>query len=407
MQAPTPVLVGGDIGAYALMRAFHEAYGVRGVIVSRISTRAFAHTRLADQVIANVDDAEELVSALLTLAADRPGERLVLLTNADWYVETLAAARDRLEAHYEMPMCTLEQFARVSDKALFQADCQALGIPVPRTVAVSFKDGTPAPDTDLDSLTFPVIGKPASSAEFYYVDYPGKLKVHDLADRPQVDDLLARLAASGFTGTYLLQDFIPGDETQMRSLTAYRDSRGKVTMLVTGRVLLEEHTPGTLGVPAAILTEPYGDAMEAMTRYLDRVDYRGFANADYKRDARTGRHVFFEVNPRIGRNNWYTTASGVNPAKHVMADLDGADIVPARGDHTILYSVVPLSLLRRYLPERALRKRVLEVAKRGIARPLHNPEDRSVRRDAVIAALTWNYWRKYLKHYPRPTASGH
>ncbi len=407
MRAPTPVLVGGDIGAYALMRAFHEAYGVRGVIVSRVHTRAFAHTRLADQVIANVDDAEALLAALEQIAAERPDERLVLLTNADWYVETLAAARDRLEPRYEMPMCTAEQFARVSDKALFQADCEALGIPVPRTIEVSFTDGVPSPDKDLDLLTYPVIGKPASSAEFYYVDYPGKLKIHDLEDRSDVDDLLERLRAAGFTGTYLLQEFIPGDETQMRSLTAYRDARGRVTMLVTGRVLLEEHTPGTLGVPAAILTEPYADAMDAMTRYLDRVDYRGFANADYKRDARTGRHVFFEVNPRIGRNNWYTTASGVNPAHHVMADLDGSPIATVHGDESVLYSVVHLSLLRRYLPERALRQRVRAVAKRGIARPLNNPEDRSLKRWGVITALTWNYWRKYLQYYPRPTESGH
>ncbi|WNM25720.1 carboxylate--amine ligase [Demequina capsici] len=377
------------------------------MIVSRVETRAFAHTRLADQVIANVDDQDALVTALEQIAADRPDERLVLLTNADWYVERIAAARERLEARYEIPMCTAEQFARVSDKAAFQADCVALAIPVPRTIAVSFSSGSPVPDASLDLLEYPVIGKPASSAEFYYVDYPGKLKIHDLGGRDAVDALLARLAASGFTGTYLLQEFIPGDETQMRSLTAYRDARGNVTMVVTGRVLLEEHTPGTLGVPAAILTEPYGDAMDAMSRYLDRVDYRGFANADYKRDARSGRHVFFEVNPRIGRNNWYTTASGVNPATHVMADLDGAPIMPVRGDRSVLYSVVPIPLLRRYLKERALRQTVLAAAKRGVARPLHNPEDRSARRWLTITALTWNYWRKYLQYYPRATESGH
>ena len=180
-----------------------------------------------------------------------------------------------------------------------------------------------------------------------------------------------------------------------------------VAAALTGRVLLEEHTPGTLGVPAAILTEPYSDAMDAMVRYLDHVDYRGFANADYKRDPRTGEHVFFEVNPRIGRNNWYVTASGANPADFVAADLDGEDIAPVRSTAEVLYSVVPLRLLTRYLPDAALRARVLAAAKRGIARPLHNPADGSLARRLTIAAMTMNYRRKYREFYPRHTPTGH
>jgi D-aspartate ligase len=298
-------------------------------------------------------------------------------------------------------------FARVSSKEAFQEDCEALGIPVPRTVPVRFASGGAVADGDLGALAYPVIGKPSSSAEHHYVSYPGKLKVAHLDNREQVDDLLERLAGSGFRGTYLLQEFIPGDETQMRSLTAYRDARGVVTMLCTGRVLLEEHTPGTLGVPAAILTEPYADAMDAMTNYLDRVDYRGFANADYKWDDRTGRHVFFEVNPRIGRNNYYATAAGVNPARFVIADCAGESPSPERATAEVLYSVVPLGLLQRYLLEPGLRSRVMAAARRGIARPLHNPADGSLKRRLIIAAFTWNFRRKYRQYYPRPTATGH
>lgn len=402
-----PVVVGGDIGAYALLRAFHDQLGTRGVVVSRIQTRPFARTRIADVRIADVEDADALVESLVTLAQERAGERLVLLSNADWYVETIIRARDRLAPHYEIPMCSLEAFERVSSKEAFQADCDALGIPVPQTVPVRFVDGVPVPDGELDALTYPVIGKASSSAEHHYAEYAGKKKVQHLETRGEVDDLLSRIAGSGFTGTYLLQEFIPGDETQMRSLTAYRDAQGVVTMLCTGRVLLEEHTPGTLGIPAAILTEPYTDAMDAMERYLERVDYRGFANADYKRDPRTGEHVFFEVNPRIGRNNWYATAAGADPAGHVMADIDGEPREQLRATREVLYSVVPLRLLTRYLLDVDLRARVVRAAKRGIARPLHNPADGSPRRRAVIAALTLNYRRKYREHYPKPTPTGH
>ncbi|MFV0634670.1 carboxylate--amine ligase [Demequina sp.] len=402
-----PVLVGGDIGAYALLRAFHERSGVRGVVVAKLQTRAFADTRIADVRIADVDNADALVTALVDLAKERAGERLVLLSNADWYVESIIARRAQLEPHYEIPMCSAEVFARVESKAAFQADCEALGIPVPRTIVVRFEDGAAVPDGSLDSLTYPVVGKANSSSEHYRVEYPGKKKVQHLTTKAEVQTLLANIAASGYAGTYLLQDFIPGDETQMRSLTAYRNAKGEVTLLSTGRVLLEEHTPGTLGVPAAILTEPYTDAMDAMERYLERIGYRGFANADYKRDPRTGEHVFFEVNPRIGRNNWYVTAAGANPADHVAADLDGTPIQKVRSTREVLYSVVPLGLLTRYLPDADLRARVIAAAKRSVARPLHNPADSSFKRRVTIALLTFNYRRKYREYYPEPTATGH
>lgn len=403
-----PVIVGGDIGAYALARAFYEHSVARSVVVSKVHTRAFAHTRLADVVVADVDDRQTLVQALIDVAQAHRGQRLVLLTNADWYVEAIIAARQELEQHYEIPMCSAAAFARVSSKEAFHADCEALGVPVPRQVALDIARSDPTDDAArLAELTYPVIGKPSSSAEYHYVQFAGKLKVHHLETPAEVEALLAALRGAGYTGTFLLQEFIPGDETQMRSLTAYRDARGTVTMLCTGRVLLEEHTPGTLGIPAAILTEPYPDAMEAMAAYLDRVDYRGFANADYKWDARTKQHVFFEVNPRIGRNNYYVTAGGANVAEFVIADVAGRRLDPVRVESEVLYSVVPLALLRRYLLDPQLRRRVVRVARRALARPLFAPSDRSPRRLATIVAVTLNYWRKYRRHYPKPTATGH
>ncbi|WP_227589865.1 carboxylate--amine ligase [Demequina pelophila] len=402
-----PVVVGGDIGAYAMVRAFHEAFGATSVVLAKVVTRPFEASRLAEVRVADVEDEAALVAALEQVAADHPSSRRVLLTNADWYVGMINANRDRLEPLFDIALCSADNFDRVSSKERFQQDCEALGIPVPATVHVRPGDGVDdATAAALDALTFPVVGKPSSSAEYHYVEFAGKLKVHHLDSREEVDALIAKLAGAGFTGTFLFQEFIPGDETHMRSLTAYRSAQGRVTLLATGRVLLEEHTPGTLGIPAAILTEPYADAMDAMSRYLEHIDYRGFANADFKLDPRTGRHVFFEVNPRIGRNNWYVTAAGANVAEHVVADLEGRAIEPVRVDREVLYTVVPVRLLLRYLPDVELRRRVEGAAIRALARPLMSPADRALRRMVAVWGMTLNHYRKYKRHYPEYTATG-
>lgn len=410
-----PVGVGGDIGVYALLRAFHEQYGTPAVALSSVATRAMTDsTFVTNVVVPGIDDAAVLVTALEEVAAAHPGVRLVLLTNADWYVRAIIENRERLEKHYLVPFCSLDVLDVVSSKESFAAVCARLDIPTPREVPVDVADltarggreGIAELEVDLD---FPVVAKPSSSAEYHYISFPGKRKIHHVATRAELDELLGHLVDAGYTGTFLVQEFIPGDETQMRSLTAYRDSHGDITLLATGRVLLEEHTPGTLGIPAAILTEQYEDAMEAASRFLDEVGYLGFANFDYKWDPRTGRHVYFEMNPRIGRNNYYVTAAGANPARVLVEDqVHGNRIKPVRASGEVLYTVVPVRLLMRYILEPGLRSRLRAVVRRGaVVNPLSYSRDGGLRRRATVWAMTMNFYRKYKTYYPKPTETGY
>lgn len=410
-----PVAVGGDIGVYALLRAFHEQYGSRSLVLSSVATRAMTDsTFLTNVVTPGIDEPETLVAALEKVAAEHPGVRLLLLTNADWYVRAIIEHRERLEKHYLIPFCTLDVLDVVSSKEAFAEVCAELDIPTPRTVAVDVADLTARGGRSLVAglevdLEFPVVAKPSSSAEYHYISFPGKKKIHHVENRAELDELLGHLVDAGYTGTFLVQEFIPGDETQMRSLTAYRDSHGDITLLATGRVLLEEHTPGTLGIPAAILTEQYEDAMEAASRFLDRVGYLGFANFDYKWDPRTGRHVYFEMNPRIGRNNYYVTAAGANPARVLVEDqVHGNRIEPVRATGEVLYTVVPVRLLMRYILEPGLKARLKGVVKRkGVVHPLRYRADGGLKRRLVIELMTANFWRKYKEYYPEATETGY
>src|SRR5690606_1389690 len=301
-----------------------------------------------------------------------------------------------------------------SSKEGFAEVCDRLGIPTPRTVAVDVAKlvadgGRPAIAGLEVDLQFPVVGKPSNSAEWYYVDFPGKAKIHHIDTRAELDELLGHLVDAAFPGTLLGQEFSPAEETPTRSLTAYRDTSGAVTLLATGRVLLEEHTPGTLGIPAAILVEPYDDAMDAATRFLDETGYVGFANFDYKLDPRTGEHVYFEVNPRIGRNNYYVTAGGANVARVLVEDwVLRRPIRPVHAVREVLYTVVPFGRLSKYVldPELKARLKALK-ASGGVVNPLKYDRDSGLKRRLIVEAITQNYRRKYAQYYPEPTSTGH
>src|SRR5690554_2507007 len=330
------------------------------------------------------------------------------MTNLDWHVRNLAQHRAQLDPRWHVPMCDLATFDRVSSKHAFAKICEQVDVRTPRSLSVVFagnRADAPAVSSEQGAtnavvakgdvaraiehhgLEFPLIGKPSASADWFEVTFAGKKKIHHFESVAELEQVLDALEAANYPSEFLVQEFVPGDETHMRSITAYRDSQGQVTLMAGGQVLLEEHTPGTLGIPAAILTGVDQDAFDSATRFLNAADYFGYANFDYKVSSRTGENVFFEMNPRIGRNNHYVTSAGVNVVDAVARDLLPAHFaaanptdgeLPATPTDQILYSVVPFRLLKRYLLDPKLRARAAAARRRsGIFHPLRYRGDAS------------------------------
>ena len=171
-------------------------------------------------------------------------------------------------------------------------------------------------------------------------------------------------------------------------------------------MLLEEHTPGALGNPAAMFTTELPDVFDQSVRFLEHSGYRGYANFDVKIDPRDGVAKFFEVNPRIGRNNYYMTAAGANVAEPVVADLvEGRELARVVPSREVLYSIVPWTLLRRYILDPQLRARVHAIRSQRTVHPLWYPVE-GMRRRAYVLAAQANQVKKFLQHYPRPSADG-
>jgi D-aspartate ligase len=408
-----PVVLGGDIGAYSLARAFHEAYGVKAVVVSGMSTGLVRHSRILTHVVEpRIDEPEAIVARLRAIADEHADADLVAVGSADWLVRTLVQHRDRLEDRYTIPYVREDLLLRLTDKEEFGALCAELGIAHPTTVVHDVAAGG---EPDTSGLTFPVIAKAASTAAYHDVEFAGKKKVFLVGTRDELVDLLARVRDAGYTGAFVIQDYIPGDDSGMRILTCYSDAQGKVRFSAFGHVLLEEHTPGALGNPAGIITGLQPEVVDQARRLLEHVGWTGFANFDLKYDPRDGRYVFFELNPRLGRSNFYITAAGANPVRfYVHEHLRGLDPepsavlgprVPLTADGELeaehLYTVLPGPLLRRYVADRGLRSRTrrLQLTRRA-TNPLWYRHEWDPRRVAYLAVAQLNHVRKYAKHYP-------
>lgn len=417
MSADTPafdaVLVGTGLGVYTLATALHAEYGIVSTTVTRIAVEAQRRSvaSVVRELGASATD-DDVIAELLTIARTRAAEDrirgleprpLLLLCNEDALVELFARHREVLEQHYRLPIPSDAALRRIVDKGEFAQLCRDLGVSQPVTEIIDLADDSPIPPLD---MPFPVVAKVTRASDLQGLTIPGYRKVYFIQSQQELDDLWRRHREAGFRGRFVVQELVPGDDTAMWSITAYRDGRGEVTLLSSAQVLLEEHTVEALGRPASMITTAQDDLLDMARRVLDAIDYRGFANFDVKRDPRTGEWKFFEINPRIGRNNFYVTAAGANVARFVVSDaILGAAIEPVVVTRSILYTLLPVRFMMRYVLDAQLRAKVKQAAREKVANPwVYGPDGGWARRYAQLVGL--NHVRKFLRHYPRPTESG-
>ena len=401
-----PVILGADITAYSLVRTFYEAYGVKSLVVNMSDTPVIGYSELSEHVmVPNFHDLEVFRTALVEVGekyGKAAGKKLLILGCGDWYVRMLVENKELLEPYFEIPYIDLDLLDQLVLKDQFYAILDRLDIPYPRTVVY---DCTTRELPEFD-FPYPIVAKPASSALYHYAEFPGKKKVFILDSREELMTMLDNLATSSYDYKFLIQEFIPGDDTNMRVLTCYSDRDAKVRFGSVGQTLLEEHVPSAIGNPCAIISTSEDQLVHQAQRFLEDVGYTGFSNFDIKYDPRDGSFRFFEINVRLGRSNYYVTGAGHNVAEWMVRDLirhepmDG--LVISRAEH--LFTFVPKYVIKTFVRDRALRDKALALfaAGRWSDPQLYRP-DLSLKRRAYLAAYGLNQVKKFYRYLGRPS----
>ena len=416
-QPFVPVILGGDIGTYTLAREFYEAYGVRSVVLPAAGNGVIEHSVAIElRPIGSMADESRVVAALADLADELAADSarpLMLFGSLDFHIMLIAKHRAQLEAHFVIPYPELEIIEAAALKENFYALAEQLDIAHPRTAVYH-------PGTELEAMakdfTYPVIGKPSSSADWIAAKFEGKQKIHTINNRAELEALLSRIDGSGYTSGYILQEYVPGGDDAMRLCTYFATQDGKVIFAGYGEVVIEEHAPLVLGNSAAIVTGQNDQMAADGARMLEELGWRGIAMIDAKYDRRDGKIKFFEINPRLGRNHFYLTAAGVNPARFYVTEFLGADF-DASDPHTDavmetaagvlqlrreqLFTVLPHHLLRRFLDSETGKKAAVLLKAGKVSNPLKFSAEKNPRRKLYLVLNAVNHYRKYKKFPPR------
>ena len=368
-----PVILGGDITTYSLARSFHEEYHIKSIAISMQKNWLNSYSSIIENIIVpNMHREEVFLRTLLDLGKTRGKEKkLILIACGDWYVRLIIEHKKELGEYYVIPYIDEELMNRMVLKDSFYEICDQTGVPYPKTFVYDCKEKN---ELNLP-FEFPVIAKPASSAQYHYAEFKGKKKVYKFETMDQLRAMLKELETSSYDYKFLIQDFIPGDDTYMNILTCYCDRDSKVRFMSFGRTLMEDQGPMAIGNPVAIINEVKLDVMNKAKAMLEAVGYTGFANFDIKYDMRDGSYRYFEINTRLGRSNFYVTGSGFNAVKWIVDDLiyhkkfDGEPVI---ADRENLYTVIPKSIIMKYVKDDKLKEQVERLYREG---KVSNPID--------------------------------
>ena len=392
-----PVLLGGDANAYGMARSFYEEYGVVSHAIGKGVFHICKFSRLMhfDITEPRLEEDEIFVETLRSFAKRFGGKPLVLAPCGDGYTKLLVRNQDALRDLYHFSIMTPDQFELLSTKDRFYRTCERFGLEFPKTDEVA-KEGWRDYEPPFD---FPVIMKPANSPMYWNCSYEGKKKVFVVRNADEMRRILEGVYSSSYTDKFIVQDFVPGDDSRMRVMNCFSDRNGKVTMMCLGDVVLEEHTPEGIGSYGAIMTGYDMDIAEKIRGFLEEIGYIGFSNFDLKFDERDGSYKLFEINPRQGRSSYFTTASGKNLARYLVRDALLAENRPceiATLDDEVLWTMVPLDVIRDYTQDPAVLERVERlIAAKKVRYSYLSKDDCGMLRRMVFMKNQSNYREQY------------
>lgn len=395
-----PVLIGGDINAYSMARAFHEEYNIVSIAIAKMKLGATDNSRIVDfYVDENLTDVEHFIESMTELGNDlkEEGKIPILIGTKDDYVDLIIKSREKLEDIFIIPYVDEEIKNKLMNKEYFYSLCEKMGVDIPKTYILS-KD---MQITDFD-LMYPIIIKPSNSVMFWSDRFEGMEKVYIANSKKDFVRIVKLIYSTYYDDTLIIQEYIPGDDSCIWTPSFYCDRNKKVKMMAMGHVLLEEHVPTAIGNDAAIIMQYVDEPMEKIKNFLEEIGFTGFCNCDCKYDYRDNKYKLFEINVRQGRSNYSVTAACANLAKLLVEDrVYKKDLPLVKQTEELYWSLIPNSIVFKYVKDEELKNKIRELISQGkTANTFNYPFDlkKNIKRSMYIMLYKLNHIKKYAKY---------
>ena len=322
------LIIGNDINAYYLARCYHEYTNKKAdlLAIHIEGQKPYAYTRytkiLNIKYIDNFWDEKVFLKELDKYYEEHKDEKILLVSANETYGEFIAKNQKKLEKkfYFNYPSVKLQRTLVFKEK--FYKTYKNSCIDLPDTYYYDCKK-----DTRISKeLTYPVILKPSNVIKFKHMTFPGKKKIYRLNSLEEVNNVIKLFIDGGYDDTLIIQEYIPGDDSHLFDAVVYVDKNHKVKLVSFAQIGLQEHSPKMIG-NAAVIINGYSEfpgvdkQIKKITKFMNSINYQGFAEFDMKYDAHTKKYKVMEINARQGRCSYYITPCGYNLIEVLAKDL--------------------------------------------------------------------------------------
>jgi D-aspartate ligase len=318
-ESPDVIVLGlSPTGLYAVREAARAGYSVLGV--GAPGALGLWSRFLVDRISAETPEAR--VAAILE-RTDRwrgKGEKPVLVVTSDQDLEAVTAKADVLSTHVHLQWSYQDGLARqIMDKDRFYKLCDAHDVIYPSLWSATAEDACQY----RDQIVYPSMIKPARIQDVKHLMSGQKGWI--VRNRSEFDAVLPSIPREA--GTLLIQEIVPGPESNITLWCGYLDVTGQVRQRLTARKLRQY--PAGFGSASLVQSESCEQTAEIAENLLSALGYRGIAAAEFKRHPETGELKIIEVNPRPSL--WFSVATkaGVRLVETAVAEARGAPMPPA------------------------------------------------------------------------------
>jgi len=256
-----------------------------------------------------VEEEDNLVSFLLN---ENPDEtKRVLYPASDEYVDFVSRNRKRLEEKYLFNMPDEPTMGAILSKDSQNELVKNYEENIPCTVILKHDELL----SD-DIFEFPIFVKPVVQ-NTWTSQFNGKGFL--AKDKAELDNELKLIQSKSID--VILQEVIPGPCTNNIEIGCYFDKTGEC-IEVFSYMKLRQY-PSDFGVGTIVMHTHIDELETRAVRLLKSLNWRGFANVEYKLNPKTGKYMFIEINARVWQQISHPEELGINFPVLQYEDLIG------------------------------------------------------------------------------------
>lgn len=263
------------------------------------------------------EDPKGLVEFLKDYAS-RQSSPPVLFPCHDSYVALIDEYLEELKEYYLIPQTGAGLYTKLMNKRVLHRIATERGVAVPETVRTDEEDFLQKVET---ILKFPCIVKPIDSPPFLA---KFRVKLFKVNNKKELLQAVEKANEAGFE--VVVQRIVQGFDDHMYTFDAYLDQDSKVTHWATCQKYRQY--PINFGASVYIGQKYIPELYEIGGKFLEGLKYKGFAEIEFKKDAKTGEFYLIEVNVRITNFNHLLYKVGLNIPYITYRELTGKPLEP-------------------------------------------------------------------------------